>query len=144
MQPVIGLRFKSSAIEDVDKRGSPTCPILCASARGACHCSLRGTELAFGIPSARCRRWNAVILEDFYRRGLKSFQEMFEVARQLGNTAQPVIGFGFHLVEIKDVDHDALRLVDNGALFFLCFGFAAVLADFLLTFFFYLRCTPCH
>ena len=28
----------------------------------------------------------------FYRRGLKSFSEVFEVARQLGNTAQPVFG----------------------------------------------------
>ena len=138
----------SSAIEDVDPEAlwlafvnevrQPGL-ILCASARGAFHCSLRGTEFACWIPSASCRRLNAVILEVS-----RVFRRCFEVTRQLGNTAQPVIGLGFQWAEIKDVDQDALWSVHTGALFFLWFGFSAVLVDFLLTSSFLSRCPPCH
>ena len=40
----------------------------------------------------------------------KIFQEVIEVARQLENTVQPLIGLGFHSSEIKDVDHGMLWL----------------------------------
>ena len=40
----------------------------------------------------------------------KSFQEVIKFDRQLENTVQPLVGFGFYSSEIKDVDHEALRL----------------------------------
>ena len=80
-EEMIGLRFKSSAVEYVDPEAlwlvcvkevrQPADYVSASSSRhwrpvsrGACHCSLRGTKFAFLILSARCRRWNAVLLED--------------------------------------------------------------------------------
>ena len=84
VQPVIGLRFNSSANEDVDPEAlwlafvnEVRQPVpSCAPAHEERVIAVwEEPSLHLEFLQRGCRRWIAVILDDFYRRGLKSFQE---------------------------------------------------------------------